>query len=69
MAIKICNCCYGNVEPAACGPAEVVVDPQAIRDRIVSTLHPRRIVVFGKGTRDEAGADSDLDFLRNGNRS
>ena len=52
-----------TLNPQRVNSSEVVVDLQAVRDRIVSTLHPRRIVVFGKGTRDETGADSDLRFF------
>jgi len=35
---------------------------EAVR-RLVEFYHPRRIYLFGSAARDEAGPDSDLDFL------
>ncbi len=34
-----------------------------IAKRIVSTLQPRRIVLFGSRARGDAGSDSDVDLL------
>jgi len=31
--------------------------------RIVDEIHPLRLVLFGSAARDDAGPDSDLDFL------
>lgn len=36
---------------------------QQLVDRIVETVHPLRIILFGSGARKEAGAHSDIDLL------
>jgi predicted nucleotidyltransferase len=42
-------------------PDERVVE-ELVR-RLVQTLHPRRIILFGSAARGEMGQDSDLDVL------
>lgn len=41
-------------------------DPKVIEElvrRVVETVHPLRIILFGSATRGEMGMDSDLDVL------
>ena len=52
-----------TLNPQRVNSSEVVVDLQAVRDRIVSKFQPRRIVLFGSRARGEEGANSDLDLF------
>ena len=36
---------------------------QQLVDRVVETVHPLRIILFGSGARKEADAQSDIDLL------
>ena len=36
---------------------------QQLVDRIVETVHPLRVILFGSGARKEANAQSDIDLL------
>ena len=36
---------------------------QEIADRIVRTVNPLRVILFGSAAREDGGKDSDLDFL------
>ncbi len=42
-------------------PASTVIDE--LIQRIVSVVHPLRIILFGSGARGEMGPESDLDVL------
>ncbi len=35
----------------------------ALRDRIVQTVHPERVILFGSAARGELGPDSDIDIM------
>ena len=36
---------------------------QQLVDRVVETVHPLRVILFGSAARDEASARSDIDLL------
>ena len=36
---------------------------QQLIDRVVETVHPLRVILFGSAARDEASAQSDIDLL------
>ena len=36
---------------------------QQLVDRVVETVHPLRVILFGSGARNEASARSDIDLL------
>jgi len=47
-------------------PPEQVIDQATIDElvrRIVETVHPRRVILFGSAARGQLGPDSDIDVL------
>jgi len=36
---------------------------QQLVDRVVETVHPLRVILFGSGARNEANAQSDIDLM------
>ena len=53
---------YGAIDPDRVGmPGTEAL--QDLVDRIVSSVHPERIILFGSAARGTMGPDSDLDVL------